>query len=124
MTEMPLWLDLLVAITLVVGALFALVGCIGLIRLPDFFLRLHAPTKATTLGVGGILLAAIVVTWWDHNTLSLRELLITALALLTAPISAHMLIKAQLHLKPTARPKPPKSKREPPSKTTLPDVVV
>lgn len=111
MTEMPLWLDLPIAILLVAGTIFALIGCLGLLRLPDFFLRLHAPTKAVTLGVGSILIAAIAVSWWDHGTLSLRELLITVLALLTAPISAHMLIKAQLHLKPTARPAPPKRRK-------------
>jgi multicomponent K+:H+ antiporter subunit G len=37
---------------------FALVGAIGLLRFPDFYMRLHAPTKATTLGVGGVLLAS------------------------------------------------------------------
>ena len=52
--------ELAVAVLLLVGSFFTLVGSIGLVRLPDFFMRLHGPTKATTLGVGGVLLAAIV----------------------------------------------------------------
>ncbi len=53
-------LDLLISFFLVVGGLFALIGSIGLARLPDLFMRLHGPTKATTLGVGGILVASML----------------------------------------------------------------
>ena len=53
-------IELVVSILLVVGGAFALVGAIGLARFPDFFTRLHGPTKATTLGVGSIALASIV----------------------------------------------------------------
>jgi len=49
----------LVAFFLLLGSLFALVGAIGLYRLPDFFMRLHGPTKLTTLGVGGMLIASL-----------------------------------------------------------------
>ena len=48
------------AFCLVAGAFFALVGAIGLVRLPDTFMRFHAPTKATTLGVGGILAGSLL----------------------------------------------------------------
>ena len=43
-----------------IGGVFALSGAVGLVRLPDFFMRLHAPTKATTLGVGGMLIASML----------------------------------------------------------------
>jgi multicomponent K+:H+ antiporter subunit G len=46
-------LEIIISFFLLVGAFFILVGAIGLARLPDFFMRLHAPTKASTLGVGG-----------------------------------------------------------------------
>ena len=49
------------AILIVVGAFFLLVGAIGMVRLPDFYMRLHAPTKASTLGVGGVLLASLLL---------------------------------------------------------------
>ncbi len=51
---MPLWLEVVISLFLLGGSLFALIGAIGLYRLPDFYTRLHGPTKATTLGVGGI----------------------------------------------------------------------
>ncbi|MDO9023294.1 monovalent cation/H(+) antiporter subunit G, partial [Zwartia sp.] len=51
-------LEIITSVLLLVGAFFILVGAIGLARLPDFFMRLHAPTKASTLGVGGVLLAS------------------------------------------------------------------
>jgi monovalent cation/proton antiporter MnhG/PhaG subunit len=47
----------------VIAAFFLLVGAIGLARLPDFFMRLHAPTKASTLGVGGVLIASMLVAF-------------------------------------------------------------
>ena len=52
-------LEALIALLLVVGGSFALVGAIGLVRFRDFFMRLHAPTKASTLGVGGVLVASM-----------------------------------------------------------------
>ncbi|MCU0937109.1 MAG: monovalent cation/H(+) antiporter subunit G, partial [Gammaproteobacteria bacterium] len=50
--------ELLVSALLLVGAGFALVGSVGLARLPDFFMRLHGPTKATTLGVGAMIVGS------------------------------------------------------------------
>ena len=49
-------LDIIISIFLILGAGFALVGSIGLLRLPDFYTRLHGPTKATTLGLGALLI--------------------------------------------------------------------
>jgi multicomponent K+:H+ antiporter subunit G len=52
--------ELITGFFLIVGAMFLLVGSIGLFRLPDFYMRLHGPTKASTLGIGAILMASIV----------------------------------------------------------------
>lgn len=57
---MNAWIEGLVALFLLLGSLFALVGAIGLYRLPDFFMRLHGPTKATTMGVGGMVIASLI----------------------------------------------------------------
>ena len=103
---LPLWADALVAALLVAGAAFTLVGSIGLVRLSDFYRRVHAPTKSTTLGVGGVLVASALYASFDLGYPSLREFLITVFVLLTAPISAHLLVKAALHLDRT-RPPPP-----------------
>lgn len=97
MESLPLWADWLGAILIITGATFALIGSLGLIRLPDFMTRLHAPTKNTTLGVGGVILGS--VTYFSATSgLSLHEVLIAVFLFLTAPISAHLLAKAGLHL--------------------------
>jgi multicomponent K+:H+ antiporter subunit G len=80
------------------GAFFLLVGAIGLIRLPDFYMRLHAPTKASTLGVGGVLLASMLVGAAQGRP-GMPELLITLFVFVTAPVSANLLAQAALHLR-------------------------
>ncbi|MEJ5168445.1 MAG: Na+/H+ antiporter subunit G [Arcobacteraceae bacterium] len=91
--------EIIISILVLVGAFFTLVGSIGLAKLPDFFTRLHAPTKATTLGVGAILIASSIYFSVTTDELSLHEILITFFLFLTAPISAHMMAKAAIHLK-------------------------
>ena len=94
------------AILVVLGAFFLLVGAIGMIRLPDFYMRLHAPTKASTLGVGGVLLASLLLGW-SQGQLGVAELLITLFVFLTAPVSANLLAQAALHLRLPSRAKAP-----------------
>jgi len=94
-----MWSELLIGFFIVGGASFALIGSIGLARLPDFFSRLHGPTKATTLGVGGTLIASSVYFSLHGDGLSLHELLIMFFLFITAPVSAHLLAKAALHLR-------------------------
>jgi len=87
-----------VAVLIVLGALFVLLGSIGLARLPDFLTRLHGPTKATTLGVGAMLLAsAIFFSTGANEGISLHELAILFFLFITAPVTAHLLAKAALH---------------------------
>ncbi|WP_028238492.1 Na+/H+ antiporter subunit G [Stutzerimonas azotifigens] len=93
---MPLWLEAVICVLLVLGSLFALVGAIGLYRLPDFFTRLHGPTKATTLGVGGVVLGSMLFFSSQGEGGSLHEILVMLFLFITAPVSAHMLAKAAL----------------------------
>ena len=106
---LPLLLDVAVATLLVIGVAFSLIGSWGLAKLADFFKRLHGPTKASTLGVGCVLLASMLYFSFRPGAqgVSLHELLITLFVFLTAPISAHLLVKAALGLDPGARPAPP-----------------
>lgn len=97
MVELQGWADWLTSSLIIIGSIFALIGSVGLARLPDFMARLHAPTKSTTLGVGGVILGSIVY-FSVTASLSWHELLITIFLFLTAPISAHLLAKAGLHL--------------------------
>ena len=97
----------LIAVLLGVGGLFTLVGAVGMLRFKDFYMRLHAPTKATTLGVGGVLLASLAINWAQGSWV-LHELLITLFLFVTAPVSANLLAKAALHLRvPSKAPAPP-----------------
>lgn len=95
--------EIVVSVFLVIGAVFALIGSIGLARLPDFYMRLHGPTKATTLGVGAILVASAVHFSAQMGRVSLHEVLITLFLFITAPVSAHLLAKAAAHLQVPTR---------------------
>ena len=81
---------------MLVGTAFALIGSWGLAKLSDFLKRLHGPTKATTLGVGCVLIASALWFSAGDGPPSLHELLITLFLFITAPVSAHLLIKAAL----------------------------
>jgi multicomponent K+:H+ antiporter subunit G len=105
MNVLPLWLDIAIAALIVIGAVFALIGSYGLAKLADFLKRLHGPTKASTLGVGSVLTASMLYFTCATATVSAHELLITMFIFLTAPVSAHLLIKAAMHLSPALRPR-------------------
>jgi multicomponent K+:H+ antiporter subunit G len=96
---MAVWVEYLVSFCLLSGAFFALVGSIGLASLPDFYMRLHGPAKATTLGVGGVIIGSVIFFTATTGSLSLHELLIALFLMITAPISAHIVAKAALHLR-------------------------
>ena len=89
----------LISFFVLAGGAFALIGSIGLARLPDLFTRLHGPTKATTLGVGGILIASVLHFSTQGEGLSLHELLVTLFLFATAPVSAYLIARAALHLR-------------------------
>ncbi|SDR91876.1 multisubunit potassium/proton antiporter, PhaG subunit [Halopseudomonas litoralis] len=99
-------IEWLVAALLLLGSLFALIGSFGLYKLPDFYMRLHGPTKATTLGVGSLVLASVLY-FSAEGEVGLHELLITLFLFMTAPTSASMLAKAamQVHVQRVERTK-------------------
>ncbi|MCE2943541.1 MAG: monovalent cation/H(+) antiporter subunit G, partial [Xanthomonadaceae bacterium] len=101
MNDLPIWLDGLLVLLLVSGAAFALVGAWGLAKLHDFMKRLHGPTKATTLGIGLSLIASML--WFAHaGGWTGREFLVTLFVFITAPVSAHLLVKAVIGIEPGA----------------------
>ena len=95
--------EIILSIFILIGAVFTLVGSIGLVKLPDFYTRLHAPTKATTLGVGALLLSSTIYFSTTTDALSLHEILVTLFLFITAPISAHLMAKAAIHLDKTKK---------------------
>jgi multicomponent Na+:H+ antiporter subunit G len=79
------------AIFLIIGILFMVLGCLGLVRLPDVYNRLQAATKCVTLGVCSMLLAVIIVK--GFTPMSGKALLCIVFILITSPTSAHALAR-------------------------------
>ncbi|MCE6951206.1 Na+/H+ antiporter subunit G [Cereibacter sphaeroides] len=89
--------EILVALLLVVAGTFGLIGSFGLVRLRDAMQRLHAPTKATTIGVGAALVASVIDLYHYRAALTWQELLVAAFLFITAPITALFLARIHMH---------------------------
>ncbi len=85
-------ISLISILFIVIGTLFILVGAVGMIRMPDLFLRMSASTKSTILGSGFILIGVII--FFGDIGVTGRALAIFAFILATAPVSAHMIGRA------------------------------
>jgi multicomponent K+:H+ antiporter subunit G len=94
-----LLIEIGIALLIVIGAAFTCLGSFALLRLRDFYSRLHGPTKATTLGVGSLLVASTLFFSWQEPGISLHEILVAVFLFITAPVGAHLMAKAALHLR-------------------------
>ncbi len=74
------------------GCLFMLLAGVGLLRMPDFLTRMHASSKAATLGAA-LVVAAVAIALWD-GAVALRALLVSMFLLITAPVAAHAIARA------------------------------
>lgn len=93
---LPLWAEILTAVFAVAGAAFAAIGSFGLVKVPTFFRRIHAPTLGATLGVWCITLATVVYFSVQGRSLFLHALLIALFVALTAPVTTIFLMRAAL----------------------------
>ena len=84
--------DILTAILWLAGAAFALLAALGVLRMPDVFTRMQASTKASTLGVGCLLIGA-GLQFGDFASF-IRVTSIAAFVLLTTPVAAHVIARA------------------------------
>ncbi|WP_404933369.1 monovalent cation/H(+) antiporter subunit G [Nitratireductor sp. L15S-10] len=84
--------NILTGLLVIIGAAFTLIAAIGILRLPDLYTRMHAASKAGTLG-SGLMLVALAIFAQDQAIVT-RALAAVVFFLLTAPISAHLLAKA------------------------------
>ena len=98
--EVPLWAALPASLLLVCGALLSLIGSLGLLRLDEFYARIHAPTMGNTLGAGCVLLASILVSSALAQRPVFHEVLITVFILLTSPVTAILLMRAAIFRTP------------------------
>lgn len=95
--ELPAWAALLVALLLLLGAGLALTGSLGLLRLANFYQRVHAPTLATTLGAGCVLIASMIFFSVLQTRPVVHEVLITVFVIVTTPVTLMVLVRAALH---------------------------
>jgi multicomponent Na+:H+ antiporter subunit G len=87
--------EILAGLLLLAGAFFVLVSALGVVRLPDLFMRMHAATKAGTLGAGLVLFAAAL--YFGDLSVSVKAGVVFLFLLLTAPVGAHVLGRAAYH---------------------------
>ena len=95
--EVPLWVALLVAFFLVLGAAITLLGAIGLVRFETFYQRVHAPTLGTTWGAGAILIASMIFFSTTQSRPVLHEILIAVFVIVTTPVTLMLLARAAFY---------------------------
>jgi multicomponent Na+:H+ antiporter subunit G len=88
-------IEIIAGILILGGAGFTLIAAIGIVRLPDLLNRMHASTKAGTLG-SALLLGALAVVFWE-TTVTTKSVAAILFLLLTAPIAAHMIGRAYVN---------------------------
>jgi multicomponent K+:H+ antiporter subunit G len=93
-TALPFWISVPAAVLLIGGGLLTLIGSVGLLRLRDFYARMHPPTMGTTLGTGSVLIASMLVSSATLHRPVIHELLITLFLVMTAPVTAILLMRA------------------------------
>jgi multicomponent K+:H+ antiporter subunit G len=95
--HLPLWAAIPASLLLVLGGLLTVIGSLGLLRLPTFYMRMHGPAMGNTLGTGCILIASMLVS----SVLALRpvvhEILITVFMVVTAPVASMLIMRAAIY---------------------------
>lgn len=95
---MEIWINslvnIIVSLAIIIGTFFVLSSSIGMIRFPDVYTRLHAATKASTLGVMSLILGAFIYLYFAHDIISGKLILATFFIILTNPVAGHMLSRA------------------------------
>jgi multicomponent K+:H+ antiporter subunit G len=97
MLDLPVWAALPAALFLIAGGLATLIGSLGLLRLRDFYSRMHPPTMCTTLGAGCVLIASMLVSSALLGRPVLHEVLLALFLVITTPITATLLMQAAIY---------------------------
>lgn len=95
--ELPGWLLLPASLLLILGGLLTLVGSIGLLRLKEFYDRMHPPSMGNTLGAGCVLISSGLIASGLAGRPVVHELLITVFIVITSPITAMLVMRAASH---------------------------
>jgi multicomponent K+:H+ antiporter subunit G len=92
----PVWAAIPAAALLIIGGLCTVIGSLGLARLRLFYQRMHGPSMGSTLGLGCVLLASMLISTVTQERPVVHEILITVFVVTTAPITAMLLMAAAL----------------------------
>jgi multicomponent K+:H+ antiporter subunit G len=97
METVPLWAAALLVPLLILGGSIILIGALGLMRLPNFYQRIHGPAITVTLGAGGVLISSMLYFTVLQSRLVLHELLIAVFVLMTAPVVSMLIMRAAVY---------------------------
>jgi multicomponent K+:H+ antiporter subunit G len=95
--DIPLWMAILAAIFVLLGAGATFIGSLGLIRLGSFYERVHSPTMGTTVGCLSVVLASACVSSLVRSHVSVHEVLIFVFVTMTTPVTLMLLARAALY---------------------------
>lgn len=95
--DLPTWAALPAALLLIMGGLLTVLGSLGLLRLPNFYARMHGPSMGNTMGTGCVLIASMLVSSALVGRPVVHELLITVFIVTTSPMTAMLLMRAAVH---------------------------
>jgi multicomponent K+:H+ antiporter subunit G len=95
--NLPAWAALLTALLVLIGAAVTLIGTLGLLRLGNFYARVHAPTLGTTLGMASILAGSALCFSVLEARPVVHEILIAVFVTLTTPVTLMLLVRAALY---------------------------
>jgi len=97
LADVPLWAAIAGSTFILLGAGLTLLGAFGLLRMNDFYARIHAPTLATSWGTGGMVMGSIIVFTATASRPVFHEILIGVFVVVTTPITLMMLGRAALY---------------------------
>jgi multicomponent K+:H+ antiporter subunit G len=96
-TDVPIWAEIVAAVLLGCGGILIALAAFGLLRFDNFFERMHPPTMGTTLGAGSVLVASMLVSSVLQGRPVVHEVLITLFIVMTAPVTAMVLVRAAIY---------------------------
>lgn len=97
MTDLPLWVTIPGSVLLVFAGLATFIGSLGLLRLRDFFQRMHGPSMTNTIAAGATLITSMLVASAGADRLIVHEVLIAVFVSGSAPIASILLVQAALY---------------------------
>jgi len=95
--ELPAWISVLVSMLLILGGVIIVTGALGLMRLPNFYQRIHGPAITITLGAGCVLIASMIYFSALQSRPVIHEILISIFILSTAPVVAMLIMRAAVY---------------------------